>query len=67
MLVARRDQLEEETGGVGLEGQIADLVDHEQWIAPQPCELLGKLAPGVSLAETSDPVAGGGEQDPMAL
>ena len=32
-LVARRDQLEEEIGCLGIEGDVADLVDDDQWVA----------------------------------
>jgi hypothetical protein len=41
VFVARGDELEEEVGGVLFEGDVADFVDDEQPVAPQPGELLG--------------------------
>ena len=35
-LVAAGDELEEQVGGFGFEGDVADLVDDEQWVAAEP-------------------------------
>ena len=37
--VAGADELEEQVGGFGFEGDVADLVDDQQWVATQPNEL----------------------------
>ena len=43
-LVARGDQLEEEVGGVLVEGQVADLVDDEQAVTGEAGEFARELA-----------------------
>jgi hypothetical protein len=38
--VAGRDELEEQVRGFGFEGDVADLVDDEQWVAGEPDEFV---------------------------
>jgi hypothetical protein len=62
-LVAAADELEEQVGGLGLERDVADLVDDQQRVAAQPDEL-GLQPPGVvGVGEPGDPLGGGGERD----
>jgi hypothetical protein len=49
-----------------LEGDVADLIDDEQAVAAQPCELLAQAAGGVGGLEPSDPLGRGCEQDAVA-
>ena len=49
------DQLEEQVGGLGLEGDVADLVDDEQWVAAEPVELGLQPAGGMVVGEAGDP------------
>ena len=63
--VAGGDQLEEQVGGFGFEGDVADLVDDEQRVAAQPGELVLEAAGVVGVGEPGDPFGGGGEQDPV--
>ena len=64
--VAAGDQLEEQVGGFGLERDVADLVDDDQWVAAQAGQL-GVDAPGLMrFGKTGHPFGGGGEQDAMA-
>ncbi len=58
--------MEEQVRGVLLEGDVADFVDDDQCVAPQPGELLGKPPGLVGLGEVGDPVGRGREQDPVA-
>ncbi len=53
-------------GGFGVEGDVADLVDDEQWDPSETLELLVEPARPLGLAETVDPLVGGGEGHPMA-
>src|SRR3954471_4552724 len=65
-LVAGGDQLEEQVRGLGLERDVADLVDHEQ---RDPAELdqFGLEPAGVvGVGEPGDPLGGGGEQHPVS-
>ena len=64
-LVAGRDQLEEQVGGLGLEGDVADLVDHDQRVAAEADELGLQPAGVVGVGEAGDPLGGGGERDPV--
>ena len=65
-LVAGGDELEEQVGGFGLEGDVADLVDDQQRVAAEADEL-GLQPPGVvGVGEAGDPFGGGGEQRPGA-
>jgi hypothetical protein len=64
-LIPGRDQLEEQVGGLGLEGDVADLVDDQDRVAPKPGQL-GLQPPGVvGVGEAGDPFGGGGERDPV--
>ncbi len=65
-LVAAADQLEEQVGGLGLEGDVADLVDDEERVATQAEQLVVEPAGAVGLGQGVDPFGGGGEQDSMA-
>jgi len=58
--------LEEQVRGFGFEGDVADLVDDEQWDASEAAELVVEAALGVSVAEAGDPFRGGGERDAVA-
>ena len=51
---------------MGVEGHVADLVDHEQWDEAQPLELCLEGAVAFVLGEAADPFGGGGEQDAVA-
>jgi hypothetical protein len=53
--VAGADQREEQVGRLGLERDVADLVDDEQRIAPQPDEFCLQPAGGVGLGEPLQP------------
>jgi hypothetical protein len=50
-LVAARDELEEEMGGIGLKGQIAELVDDQQLRFGEEAEPLLEPVLGVRLGE----------------
>ena len=65
-LVAGRDQLEEQVGGFGFEGQVADFVDDQHGIARQFRELLGEPACVVRVGEAGDPVGGGCESNTVS-
>ena len=67
VLVARRDQLEEEVGRLLLEGDVAHFVDNEQRVAAQPCELVAQASLGVGLLQSHHPLDRRGEQDALAL
>src|ERR1019366_6509827 len=62
-LVAGGDELEEQAGGLGLEGAVADLVDDEQGVAAQAGDFLLDAAGAVGGGEAAGPGGGGGEQD----
>ena len=62
--VAAGDQLEEQVGRFGLEWDVADLVDDQQWVAAQPGQFGLQSAGVVGLGEAGDPLGGGGERDP---
>ncbi len=64
--VAAGDELEEQVGGLGFEGDVADLVDDQQWVAAQPDQLVLEAARVVGLGEPGDPLGGGGELDAVA-
>ena len=51
LFVAARHQLEEEMGGIGLEGQIAELVDDQQLGSGKPRQLLVECSVIVGLGE----------------
>ena len=65
-LVAGADEREEERCRLGVEGDVADLVDHEQGDARQAFELLVEPPRPLGCPEPVDPLMGGGEGDPMA-
>ena len=54
--VAGGDELEEQVGGFGFEGDVADLVDDEQRVAAEPDELGLQPAGGVGVGEAGDPL-----------
>lgn len=59
VFVAGGHELEEQVGGVLLEGQVADLVDDDQPVAAQPGEFLREPALPVGVGEAGDPVGRG--------
>ena len=65
-LVARTDELEEEVRGLGLEGDVADLVDDDERVAPEADELGLELSRGMGLGQAGDPLGRCGELDPVA-
>src|SRR5512133_2006745 len=64
--VAAGDQLEEQVGRFGFEGDVADLIDHQQRVAAEPGQSGLQPSAGVGVGEPVDPLAGGGEQHPMS-
>ena len=64
--VAGGDELEEQVGGFGFEGDVADFVDDEQRVAAEAAELVVESAGGVGVGEAVDPFGGGGEGDAVA-
>jgi hypothetical protein len=73
-LVAARHELEEQVGGLRLEGDVADLVDDQQRGAAQPDQLGLQPVGGVGVGQAGDPLRGGGKatrrpawQVPIAL
>jgi len=64
--VAGGDELEEQVGGLGFEGDVADLVDDQHRVAAKPDELVLKPADVVGVGEPGDPLAGGGELEAVA-
>ena len=67
VLVAAGHELEEQVRGVLLEGQVADLVDDDQPVAPQPRQFLGQPTGAVGFGEPGDPFGRGREQDALAV
>src|SRR3954454_6989143 len=63
--VAGRDELEEQVRRLGLERDVADLVDDQQRVAAEADQLWLQSAGGVGVGEAGDPLAGGGERDPV--
>src|SRR5947209_6708741 len=63
--VAGRDELEEQVGGFGFEGDVADFVHHQQGVAAQAGQFGLQVSGVVGVGEAGDPVGGGGEQDPV--
>ena len=55
-LVAGRDQLEEQVGRLGFEGDVADLVDDDERVATEPGELVVEASGVVGLGEAVDPL-----------
>ena len=63
--VAGADELEEQVGGFGFEGDVADFVDDEQRVAAEADEFGLQPAGVVGVGEAGDPFRRGGEQDPV--
>ena len=55
--VAGGDELEEQVGGFGFEGDVADLVDDEERVAAESAELVLEPAGVVGVGEPVDPLA----------
>ena len=62
-LVTGRDQLEEQVGGLAVEGDVADFVDHEEGDAPEPGELGVESSLLMGFAEPGDPLRRSGKGD----
>ena len=65
VFVAAADELEEQVGGLGFEGDVADFVDDQQRIAAQAAQLVLEPAGVVGVGQPGDPLGGGGEQRPV--
>ena len=61
--VAGGDEREEQRGGVGIEGDVADLVDDDERDASEPFEFVFESPGPFGGGEAADPVLGGGEGD----
>lgn len=66
MFVAGGHELEEQVRGVLFERDVADLVDDDQPVAPEPHEFCGQTAGLVRGLQPGDPSCCGGEQDTVA-
>ena len=66
VFVTAGDELEEQVGGVLLEGQVANFVDDDQCVAAESGEFSSKPVSLVSVLETGHPVGGGGEQHALS-
>ena len=64
--VAGGDELEEQVGGFGFEGDVADFVDDDERVAAEAAELVVESAGAVGDGEAVDPFGGGGEHDAVA-
>ena len=64
--VAGLDELEEQVGGLWFEGDVADLVDDQHWVADQATEFVLEFAGVVGFGKPIDPLTGGGELDSVA-
>ncbi len=60
LFVAAGDELEEQVGGIGVERQVADLVDDDQPVAAEPFEFGDQAAGGVCLGQVWFPRNRGG-------
>lgn len=60
LFVATGNELEEQVGGVGVEWEVADLVDDDQSVAAEPFEFGGQAAGGVCLGQVWFPRNRGG-------
>src|SRR5919197_3891155 len=65
-LVARRDQAEHQVRRLGVEGDVADLVDDDQRHEAEPAQLGLEVAGALRVAEPRHPLGRGGEGDPVA-
>ena len=61
--VSAGDQLEEQVRGLGLERDVADLINDQDRDARELGELVLQFPGGVSVGEAGDPLGGGGERD----
>ena len=59
--------MEEQVGGFGFEGDVADFVDDDERVAAQSAELVVQPAVAVGEGEAVDPFGGGGEHDAVAV
>ena len=57
LFVAGGDELEEQVRGVAVEGDVADLVDDEEFVTAKPFEFLLEAARGMSGVVATDPQA----------
>ena len=64
--VAGGDELEEQVGGLGFEGDVADFVDDDEGVAAEAAEFVVDAVGVVGGGETVDPFGGGGEGDAVA-
>ncbi len=64
--VASRDHREKQRGGVGVEGDVADLVDDDERNAAESFEFFFEPAGASRFAESADPVLGRRERDAVA-
>jgi hypothetical protein len=55
-LITGGDELEEQVGGFGFEGDVADLVDDQQRVTAQPHQLGLEASGGVRLGKSCDPL-----------
>ena len=65
-LVAGADELEEQVGGLGFEGDVADFVDDDERVSAEAAQFVVESAGVVGGGEAVDPFRDGGEQDAMA-
>jgi hypothetical protein len=64
-LIPAGDELEEQGRRFGFEGYVANLVNHEEWVAAEPGQFGLQPSAAVGVGEPVDPLAGGGEQHPV--
>ena len=64
--VAARDEREHEVGGLGVERDVADLVDDQQRDAAQALEFFFEAPGALGVAEAGDPFGRSGERDAVA-
>ena len=66
LLVAGVDQLEEQVGAVGFDGQVADLIDDEQGSPVDVAQARGEGRGALGLDQDGDEFGQGGEVDTLA-
>ena len=64
--VAAADEHEHQVGGLGIEGDVADLVDDQQRDPLQPGELVVEASLALGVGQQRDPFGGGAERDALA-
>ena len=64
--VAARDEHEHQVRGLGVERDVADLVDDQQRDPLQPVELVVEAALALGVGQQRDPFGGGAERDAVA-